>query len=80
VAKFIDERVRVQVDACVPAVRHGVVFQGQLLRAIAWLRSIAKLDHPADIQARAAGARAVFEGAVDVSEAEAGADLRHPLK
>jgi hypothetical protein len=67
VARFIDEKVRVHVDARVPVVAHGVVFQGQLLRAIAWLRSIAKLDHPADFQAVTAGARAVFEGAVDVT-------------
>jgi hypothetical protein len=64
VALFIDEKVRAQVDASVSAVPHGVVFQGQLLRAIAWLRSLAKLDHPGDFQAVTAGTRAVFEGAV----------------
>jgi hypothetical protein len=67
VARFIDEKVRAPVDARVPAVPHGVAFQGQLLRAIAWLRSIGKLDHPGDFQAVTAGARAVFEGAVDVT-------------
>jgi hypothetical protein len=67
VARFIDENVRASVDARVSAVPRGVVFQGQLLRAIAWLRSIAKLDHPADFQAVTAGARAIFEGAVDVT-------------
>ncbi len=67
VARFIDENVRAPVDARVPAVPHGVVFQGQLLRAIAWLRSIGKLDHPGDFQAVTAGARAIFEGAVDVT-------------
>ncbi|WP_243336681.1 hypothetical protein [Anaeromyxobacter soli] len=67
VARFIDENVRTQVEARVPAIPHGVVFQGQLLRAIAWLRSIGKLDHPADFQAVTAGARAIFEGAVDVT-------------
>jgi hypothetical protein len=67
VALFIDEKVRAQVDARVSAVPHGVVFQGQLLRAIAWLRSLAKLDHPGDFQAVTAGTRAVFEGAVDVT-------------
>lgn len=67
VALFIDRNVRERVDAAVPAVSHGIAFQGQLLRAIAWLRSIAKLDHPGDFQAVTAGARAIFEGAVDVT-------------
>jgi hypothetical protein len=67
VALFIDEKVRSQVDARVPGVPHGIAFQGQLLRAIAWLRSIAKLNHPGDFQAVTAGARAIFEGAVDVT-------------
>jgi len=67
VARFIDENVRALVDARVPGIPYGVVFQGQLLRAIAWLRSIAKLDHPADFQAVTAGARTIFEGAVDVT-------------
>ena len=59
--------MRERVDAAVPAVAHGIAFQGQLLRTIAWLRSIAKLDHPGDFQAVTAGARAIFEGAVDVT-------------
>jgi hypothetical protein len=67
VAQFIDRNVRERVDATAPSVPHGVAFQGQLLRVIAWLRSIAKLDHPADFQAVTAGARAIFEGAVDVT-------------
>lgn len=41
VAQFIDEKVRVPVDERTPTIALGVVFQGQLLRAIAWLRSLA---------------------------------------
>jgi len=67
VARFIDENVRVLVDGRVAAVAHGIAFQGQLLRAIAWLRSLMKLTHPGDFQAVTAGARALFEGAVDVT-------------
>lgn len=67
VARFIDEKVRLQVDQRVGAVPHGVVFQGQMLRAIAWLRSLGKLNHPGDFQAVTAAARALFEGAVDLT-------------
>ena len=67
VARFIDENVRAPVDASTGTKAHGIVFQGQLLRAIAWLRSILKLNHPGDFQAITAGARALFEGAVDVT-------------
>lgn len=67
VALFIDKNVRERVDRAAPAVPHGIAFQGQLLRSIAWLRSIAKLDHPGDFQAVTAGARSIFEGAVDVT-------------
>jgi hypothetical protein len=67
VAAFIDKNVRAQVDARVAIVPHGIAFQGQLLRAIAWLRSLMKLTHPGDFQAVTAGARALFEGAVDVT-------------
>ncbi len=67
VARFIDEKVRVPVDQRVGSVAHGVVFQGQMLRTIAWLRSLGKLNHPGDFQAVTASARALFEGAVDVT-------------
>ena len=67
VARFIDEKVRRPVDERVASVAHGVIFQGQMLRAIAWLRSLAKLNHPGDFQAVTAAARALFEGAVDVT-------------
>lgn len=67
VASFIDEKIRIPVDERVAATPHGVVFQVQLHRAIAWLRSLAKLNAPADFQAVAAGARALFEVAVDVA-------------
>lgn len=67
VARFIDEKLRVPVAGRVRTVPHGVAFQGQLLRTIAWLRSLAKLDHPGDFQAVTAAARAVFESAVDVT-------------
>jgi hypothetical protein len=67
VAQFIDERVRRSVDERVGSVPHGVVFQVQMLRAMAWLRSLDKLNHPGDFQAVTAGARSLFEGAVDVT-------------
>jgi hypothetical protein len=67
VARFIDEKLRLQVDQRTPGVPGGVVFQVQFLRAIAWLRSLAKLNHPGDFQAVTAAARALFEGAVDVT-------------
>ena len=56
VARFIDEKVRGHVDERVGAIAHGVVVQGQLLRAIAWLRSILKLNDVGDFQAITAGA------------------------
>ncbi|MBK9517986.1 MAG: hypothetical protein IPO09_11630 [Anaeromyxobacter sp.] len=67
VAAFIDEKVRVAVDERAATAPHGLAFQVQLLRAIAWLRSLTKLNHPADFQAVIAAARALFEGAVDVT-------------
>jgi hypothetical protein len=67
VAKFIDEKLRLLVDERVGRVPHGVTFQVQLLRAIGWLRSLDKLNHPGDFQAVTAAARALFEGAVDVT-------------
>ncbi len=67
VAKFIDEKLRLLVDERAGKVPHGVTFQVQFLRAIAWLRSLDKLNHPGDFQAVAAAARALFEGAVDVT-------------
>ena len=62
VAQFIDDKVRVAVDQHAATVAHGASFQGQTLRAIAWLRSLGKLNHPGDFQAVAASARALFEG------------------
>lgn len=67
VARFIDEKVRAPVDARAPSVPYGVDFQVQLLRAIAWLRSLIKLNDPGDFQAVATAARSLFEGAVDVT-------------
>jgi len=67
VARFIDENVRLRADERVGSVAHGVVFRVQMLRAIAWLRSLGKLNHPGDFQAVMAAARALFEGAVDVT-------------
>jgi hypothetical protein len=67
VARFIEDKVRAGVDQRVRTVAHGVAFQAQLLRGIAWLRSLDKLNHPGDFQAVTAGARALFEGAVDVT-------------
>lgn len=68
VARFIDEKLRAAVDERTPTGLHGIAFQGQLLRTIAWLRSLAKLDDPGnDFQAITSAARSVFESAVDVT-------------
>ncbi len=67
VAQFIDDKVRRPMDERVGSVAHGIVFQVQMLRAIAWLRSLGKLNHPGDFQAVTAAARSLFEGAVDVT-------------
>lgn len=68
VARFIDEKLRAAVDERAPKVLNGIAFQGQLLRTIAWLRSLAKLDDPGnDFQAITSAARSVFESAVDVT-------------
>lgn len=67
VARFIDEKVRVPVDERAGSVPLGLAFQRQLVRAVGWLRSLDKLNHPGDFQAVTAGARALFEGAVDVT-------------
>lgn len=67
VAKFIDEKLRLPVDERAGKVPCGVALQVQLLRAIAWLRSLDKMNHPGDFQAVTAAARALFEGAVDVT-------------
>ena len=40
---------------------------GYLLRALAWLRSLNKLNHPGDFQAVAAGARSLFEITIDLT-------------
>jgi hypothetical protein len=67
VARFIDEKVRTAVDARAQSIPYGVDYQVQLLRAIAWLRSLIKLNDPGDFQAVATAARSLFEGAVDVT-------------
>lgn len=67
VARFIDEKIRRPVKERCEATPGGIVFQVQLARAIAWLRSLGKLNHPGDFQAVTAAARALFEGAVDVT-------------
>lgn len=68
VTGFIDEKLRAAVDERAPNVRHGIAFQGQLLRTIGWLRSLAKLDDPGgDFQVITSAARSVFESAVDVT-------------
>jgi len=67
VAEFIEDRIRRPASARAPAAKHGIVFEGQLHRAIAWLHSLGKLDGPADFQAVTAATRALFEGALDVT-------------
>jgi hypothetical protein len=68
VARFIDEKLRAAVDERAPKAPHGIQVQGQLLRTIGWLRSLAKLNDPGgDFQATTSAARSVFESAVDVA-------------
>lgn len=53
------DQVRVQDDA-------SAVLVGQLLRVDAWLRTLRKLDEPADFQGVASAARALLESTVDI--------------
>jgi hypothetical protein len=46
---------------------HHGLFQAYLLRVHCWLHSLRKLNHPSDFQAVSAGARALFEIAVDLA-------------
>ena len=67
VAGFIDEHVRHRVEAGAAADASTAPAVGLLLRVIGWLRTFAKLNHPADYQAAAAGTRAMFEIALDLT-------------
>ena len=62
---FVGETVRPIVDRTSPTTEEERTYLGGLLRAHAWLRSLNKLNHPGDFQAVAAGARSLYEIAVD---------------
>jgi hypothetical protein len=67
VADFIDREIRHRVEAGAASSPPTAVAVGLLLRAIGWLRTAAKLNEPGDFQAVAAGARAMFETALDLA-------------
>jgi hypothetical protein len=65
---FIDRSVRPVVERA--ADRRNPVdatYLGYLLRVTGWLRSLGKLNEPGDLQGASAGARALFEIAIDLT-------------
>jgi hypothetical protein len=67
VADFIDQQVRPRIDAAAAADPTLMHLAGILLRVVGWLRTIQKLNEPADFQAAAAGARTIFEISIDLT-------------
>lgn len=65
---FIDTSVRPIVERTLDKTSpEHLTYLGALLRVSAWLRSLAKLNHPGDFQAVVSGSRALFEIAVDLA-------------
>ncbi len=67
VTKFIREDVRRWMPAEDVKDDAGAAMYGQLLRVDAWLRTLSKLDDPADFQAVAAACRGMLETTIDMA-------------
>ncbi len=67
VENFLRTVARPMIDGASNATTEWAVLQGQFLRLLAWCRTLAKLDEPADFQAVVSGCRALFEVAVDIA-------------
>ena len=65
VHQFLNEGIRPRVQRAANASTDD--FYGMLLRTISWLRSLWKLDEPADFQAVVVASRTLFEIAVDAT-------------
>jgi hypothetical protein len=66
VAEFVRSTVRTTIDQVGIKDDASAVLLGQLLRVDAWLRTLCKLDHPADFQAVASAARSLLETTIDI--------------
>lgn len=66
---FLNGAVRKRVSDAVAGTSgsDAATLGGIFLRAVAWMRSICKLDHPSDFQAVVAASRSLFEIAVDTT-------------
>ena len=66
---FLGASVRPRVEQALQTATsaEAVTWHGLLLRMIGWMRSLSKLNHPADFQPVVSGSRALFEIAVDVT-------------
>lgn len=67
VADFLRSWVRPLIDASAERDEPSAVVFGQFLRVDAWLRTICKLNEPADFQAVAAACRALLETTIDIA-------------
>lgn len=67
VAEFVDNTVRIPVESAAPGLHGGLHLKGLLLRSTGWMRTLGKLCHPGDFQAVVAGARTLFEIAIDTA-------------
>ncbi len=65
-SEFIRRDVRASIEAVGVKDDPGAVLSGQLLRMDAWLRTLCKLNEPADFQAVAAATRSLLESVVDI--------------
>jgi hypothetical protein len=67
ISEFVRSYVRPRIpDAALKTDADAVVF-GQFLRIDSWLRTLCKLDEPADFQAVASACRALLETTIDVA-------------
>ncbi len=66
VTRFMRPHVRAWVPSEAAKTEEQAVMYGQLLRVDAWLRTLTKLDDPADFQAVASACRGMLETCVDM--------------
>lgn len=67
--EFLSRRVGPRIEHALEGDSSGVrqTYLGLFLRALAWLRTLRKLDHPGDFQAVIVASRTIFEIAIDVT-------------
>ena len=67
VESFLGTSVRPILERAGPPGPEHDTYNGAIIRVHAWLRSLAKLNHPGDFQPVLAACRAIFEVAVDLT-------------